>query len=72
MDLNSLKIETPNLDSIFSLENFKYIEIKKILADLYDKLGIISTHTSSFAKRLENIPSGDDISVLFKRCDALD
>lgn len=35
----SFKVETPkNLDSIFSLESFKYLEMKGLFKNIYDYL----------------------------------
>ena len=73
MDLNSLRIETPsNLDSIFSLECFKYLEMKALFKQIFGHLNVLGNATANLAGQMEKMPNPDDIALIFKRLDGLD
>lgn len=73
MDLNSLRIETPsNLDSIFSLECFKYLEMKALFKQIFGHLNVLGNATANLAGRMEQMPNPDDIALIYKRLDGLD
>lgn len=66
-DLKSFKIETPkNIDSIFSLDCFKYNEMKGLFKEIYAYLTRVGLKIDSIDSKLNNIPNFDDITKSIK------
>lgn len=62
VDIGSLKIETPkNLDSIFSLDCFKYNEMKALFKQIFEYLTKVGLKFGDIDKYLQSIP---DFSTL--------
>ena len=62
--LNNFKVETPkNLDSIFSLDCFKYNEMKGLFKDIYAYLTKFGLKMEDLDKKFAGIP---DFSKLQK------
>ena len=53
----SLKVETPkNLDSIFSLECFHFLEMKGVFKNIYEYLKMFGIKFEEIETKLANIP----------------
>jgi predicted nucleic acid-binding Zn-ribbon protein len=66
-DLKSFKIETPkNLDNIFSLECFKYNEMKGLFKEIYEYLTRVGLKIGDIDKKLSSIPNFDDLTKSIK------
>lgn len=63
--LNNFKVETPNkkLDAIFSLDCFKYNDLKGVLQDIYGYLTKFGLKIEDLDKKFQGIP---DFSKLQK------
>lgn len=56
------KIETPkNLDSIFSLDCFKYNDMKDVFKDIYSILKTFGIKLEQIDKKLGSIPDFDSL-----------
>ena len=66
-DLKSFKIETPkNLDSIFSLDCFKYNEMKGLFKEIYEYLTRVGLKIGDIDKKLNSIPNFDAVTQAIK------
>ena len=66
-DLKSFKIETPkNLDAIFSLDCFKYNEMKGLFKQIYEYLTRVGMKISEMDARLNSIPNFDNLEKSIK------
>ena len=62
-DIASFKIETPkNLDSIFSLDCFKYNEMKGLFKQIYEYLTRVGIKLGDIDNKLANIPDFDSLT----------
>lgn len=62
-DILSLKIETPkNLDAIFSLDCFRYNEMKGLFRHIYDYLTRVGLKLGDIDARLNSIPNFDAVT----------
>jgi len=62
--LNNFKVETPkNLDSIFSLDCFKYNEMKGLFKDIYAYLTKFGLKMSELDEKFKSIPNFDKIMI---------
>ena len=69
-DISSFKIETPkNLDSIFSLDCFKYTEMKGLFRQIFEYLTRVGLKLGEFDKKLQSIPDFDSITNALKDFD---
>ena len=61
--LNNFKVETPTkqLDSIFSLDSFKYNDMKGLFKDIYAYLTKFGLKMTEFDKMFANIPDFDKL-----------
>ena len=69
----SFKVETPNLDKIFSLECFKYNDLKKLLKGLFDAVNNLGANADTVNQKLSELsgmPSLAQIQDLEKRLKA--
>jgi hypothetical protein len=65
----TFKVETPkNLDSIFSLECFKYNEMKGVFHNIYEYLAMFGVKMVEFEDKIAGIP---DFSKLMKTLEEL-
>ena len=56
----SIKVETPkNLDSIFSLESFKYLEMKGLFKNIYDYLQVFGNKIEEMETKVDGIDIPD-------------
>jgi len=63
----SLRIETPkNLDQIFSLECFKYLEMKGLFKEIYAYLMKVDTKFNQIDVKLNSIPNFDGLTKSIK------
>ena len=66
-DILSLKIETPkNLDAIFSLDCFKYNEMKGLFKQIYEYLTKVGLKLGDIDNRLNSIPNFDAVTKAIK------
>ena len=66
-DLKSFKIETPkNLDAIFSLDCFKYNEMKGLFKQIYEYLTRVGLKIGDMDARLNAIPNFDGLEKSIK------
>lgn len=66
-DISTLKIETPkHLDSIFSLDCFKYNEMKGLFKQIYEFLTKVGLKFGDIDRRLSSIPDFDSINNALK------
>ena len=66
-DVKSFKIETPkNLDSIFSLDCFKYNEMKGLFKQIYEYLTRVGLKIDDIDKQLNSIPNFDGVTQSIK------
>ena len=56
-----LSFETPDLNKVFNLDNFKFNDLKNILADLFAGLNKLGGRFGDIDRKLANIPSASDI-----------
>lgn len=69
-DISSFKIETPkHLDSIFSLECFKYNEMKGLFKQIYEYLTRVGVKLGDIDNKLASIPDFDSITNMLKDFD---
>jgi coenzyme F420-reducing hydrogenase delta subunit len=69
-DISSLKIETPkHLDDIFSLDCFKYNEMKGLFKQIYEYLTKVGLKFADMDKKLQSIPDFDSITNALKDFD---
>jgi len=63
----SLRIETPkNLDQIFSLECFKYLEMKGLFKEIYAYLMKVGNKFDQIDVKLNSIPNFDGLTKSIK------
>ena len=63
----SLRIETPkNLDQIFSLECFKYLEMKGLFKEIYAYLMKVDNKFDQIDVKLNRIPNFDGLTKSIK------
>lgn len=63
----SLKIETPkNIDKIFSLECFKYNDMKELFKHIYAYLEKVGLKFEQIDQKLGNLPNTDGLSKAIK------
>ena len=68
----SIKVETPkNLDSIFSLESFKYLEMKGLFKNIYDYLQVFGNKIEEMETKVDGIDI-PDFSKLLAQIEALE
>lgn len=66
-DIKSFKIETPaNLDSIFSLDCFKYNEMKGLFKQIYEYLTKVGLKLGDIDGKLNAIPNFDGVTKALK------
>ena len=69
-DISSFKIETPkHLDSIFSLDCFKYNEMKGLFKQIYEYLTRVGVKLGDIDNKLASIPDFDSITNMLKDFD---
>ena len=69
-DISSFKIETPkHLDSIFSLDCFKYNEMKGLFKWIYEYLTRVGVKLGDIDNKLASIPDFDSITNMLKDFD---
>lgn len=69
-DISSFKIETPkNLDSIFSLDCFKYTEMKGLFRQIYEFLTKVGLKLGDMDRKLSSIPDFESITNALKDFD---
>lgn len=70
VDIASLKIETPkNLDSIFSLDCFKYNEMKGLFKQIFEYLTKVGLKFGDIENRLASIPDFSSLTNQLKDLD---
>lgn len=70
VDIGSLKIETPkNLDSIFSLDCFKYNEMKALFKQIFEYLTKVGLKFGDIDKYLQSIPDFTSLKNQLKDLD---
>ena len=66
-DIKSFKIETPkHLDSIFSLDCFKYNEMKGLFKQIYEYLTRVGLKIGEMDAKLNSIPNFDAVTKAIK------
>ena len=66
-DIQSFKIETPkNLDAIFSLECFKYLEMKGLFKQIFEYLTKVGLKLGDIDAKLNSIPNFDAVTKAIK------
>ena len=65
--VSSMRIETPkNLDNIFSLECFKYLEMKGLFKEIYAYLMTVDGRFAQMEQKLNSIPNFDGLAKSIK------
>ena len=68
LEQGSLRIATPeNLDKIFSLECFKYLEMKALFKTLFEHMNKIGLAVDRTNARLNGVPDPNDIANIMQR-----
>ena len=68
-----MKIETPsNIDAIFDLGCFKFLDMKELFKKIFGHLHNLGNASISLNERMGQLPNPDDISLIFKKIDALE
>jgi hypothetical protein len=55
-------IETPNLDHIFSLEAFRYLQLKDVISSLFGHITHIYTNLDSIDEKIRDLPDFEKLS----------
>lgn len=66
-DISSFKIETPkNIDAIFSLDCFRFNEMKGLFKDIYAYLAKVGLKLGDIDSKLNSIPNFDAVTNAIK------